>query len=142
MNSRDFRLAYIETVYNTAAYRFTLSSTDQGVELYGGRQYCVITAANPFSQTFSEAQNAVRNQHLKLEIERLGFEFDWSYGEQADQTWREDGVVIFDVPLEAALELARKFEQNAILYGKESKVALAWCDNEELEWFFALLELN
>jgi Protein of unknown function (DUF3293) len=142
MNSRDFRLAYFETIYNTAAYRFMLSSTDQGLEFYDGRRFSILTAANPFSQSFSDAENAARNDNLKLELEKLGFEFDWSYGEQADQTWREDGFVIFDAPLEVTLELARKFEQNAILYGIDSKVALAWCDNEELEWFFPQLQLD
>jgi Protein of unknown function (DUF3293) len=142
VNSRDFRLAYLETIYNTAAYRFVLSPTDQGLGLYDGRRFSILTAANPFSQPFSDAENAARNQAMKLEIEQLGFEIDWSYGEQADQSWREDGFVIFDAPLEVTFILARKFEQNAILYGEQSRVALAWCDNEELEWFFALLELN
>jgi Protein of unknown function (DUF3293) len=142
VNSRDFRLAYVETIYNTVAYRFTLSSTDQGLGLYDGRQFSILTAANPFSQQFSDDENAARHQSMKLEIEKLGFEFDWSYGEQSDQSWREDGFIVFDAPLEVTLEWARKFEQNAILHGLDSKVALAWCDNEELEWFFARLELD
>lgn len=135
-------MAYFETVYNTAAYRFTLSNTDQGLGLYDGRRFSVLTAANPFSQSFSDLENATRNQQLKLEIERLGFEHNWSYGEQADHSWREDGFVVFDAPLEVMLELGRKFEQNAILHGVDSKVALAWCENEELEWFFARLALD
>ncbi len=135
-------MAYLETVYNTAEYRFTASSTDQGLNLYEGRRFSILTAANPFSQQFSDLENAARNEQLKLELEKLGFEFDWSYGEQADQSWREDGFVIFDAPLAVTLELARNFEQNAILYGEQSKVALAWCDNEDLEWFFAQLALH
>ncbi len=119
-----------------------LSSTDQGLGLYDGRRFSILTAANPFSQSRSDLENAARNEQLKLELEKLGFEFDWSYGEQADQSWREDGFVIFDAPLKVTLELARKFDQNAILYGEESKVALAWCDNEELEWFFPQLQLD
>lgn len=140
MNSRDFRLAYIETVYNTAEHRFRLSSSDLGIELFAGRCFSVLTAANPFSRQLSDDENAVRNLELKLEIEKLGFEFDLSYGEQADHSWREGGFVIFDAPLEVMLVLGRKFGQNAILHGVDSKVALAWCDNEELEWFFARLE--
>ncbi len=135
-------MAYFETIYNTAAYRFTLSSTNRGLECYDGRRFSILTAANPFSQQFSDDENIARNNSLKLELEKSGFEFDWSYGEQADQTWREDGFIVFDAPFEVTLELARKFEQNAILYGFDSKVALAWCDNEELEWFFAQLQLD
>ena len=142
MNSRDFKLAYLETVYNTVAHRFTLSEEDLGLGLFAGRRFSVLTAANPFSKELSEAENAARNLEMQLEIEKLGFEHDWSYGEQSDQTWREDGFVIFDAPLEVTLELARKFEQNAILHGVDSRVALAWCDNEELEWYFAQLALN
>jgi Protein of unknown function (DUF3293) len=142
VNSRDFRAAYVETVYNTGEHRFRLSSQDLGVNLLEGRRFSVLTAANPFSQQLSDDENAARNFQLKLEIEKLGFEFDWSYGEQSDHSWREDGFIVFDAPLSVTLELARKFEQNAILYGEDSRVALAWCDNEELEWFFARLELD
>jgi Protein of unknown function (DUF3293) len=135
-------MAYIQTVYNTGEHRFRLTTADSSFQLLEGRRFSILTAANPFSRQLPDDENAVRNLELKLEIEKSGFEFDWSYGEQADQSWREDGFVIFDAPLEVTLELARKFEQNAILYGEDSKVALAWCDNEELEWFFALLELG
>jgi Protein of unknown function (DUF3293) len=142
VNSRDFGLAYIQTVYNTAEHRFRLARADIGVTLFEGRCFSVLTAANPFSQQFSDDENSVRNLEMKLEIEKMGFEHDWSYGEQSDHSWHEDGFVIFDAPLEVMLELGRKFEQNAILHGVDSKVALAWCDNEELEWFFARLELD
>jgi hypothetical protein len=135
-------MAYIQTVYNTNEYRFRLTSSDMAVELLEGRRFSILTAANPFSRQFSDDENAIRNLEMKLEIEKLGFEFDWSYGEQSDHSWREDGFVVFDAPLAVTLELARKFEQNAILHGIDSKVALAWCDNEELEWFFARLELD
>ena len=108
-----------------------------GLELFAGRRISVLTAANPFSKELSASENQARNLEMQLEIEKLGFEHDWSYGEQSDQTWREDGFVIFDAPLEVALDLGRKYEQNAILHGFDSRVALAWCDNEELEWFFA-----
>ncbi len=135
-------MAYFETVYNTAVHRFTLSSQDHGLELFVNRRFSVLTAANPFSQQLADHENAVRNADMKLEIEKLGFEHDWSYGEQADHSWREDGFVVFDAPLAVVLELGRKFEQNAILHGVDSKVALAWCDNEELEWFFANLALD
>jgi hypothetical protein len=135
-------MAYLQTVYNTGEYRFRLTTTDSTVELLEGRRFSILTAANPFSRQFSDDENAVRNQTMKLEIEKLGFEFDWSYGEQSDHSWREDGFVVFDAPLAVMLELGRKFEQNAILHGVDSKVALAWCDNEELEWFFAHLALD
>jgi Protein of unknown function (DUF3293) len=113
-----------------------------GVTLFEGRRFSVLTAANPFSRQLSDDENAVRNLEMKLEIEKMDYDFDWSYGEQSDHSWREDGFVIFDAPLEVMLELGRKFEQNAILHGVDSKVALAWCDNEKLEWFFARLELD
>jgi Protein of unknown function (DUF3293) len=135
-------MAYIQTVYNTAAHRFRLASSNMGVTLFEGRRFSVLTAANPFSRQLSDDENAVRNLEMKLEIEKMDYDFDWSYGEQSDHSWREDGFVIFDAPLEVMLELGRKFEQNAILHGVDSKVALAWCDNEKLEWFFARLELD
>jgi hypothetical protein len=135
-------MAYLQTVYNTAVHRFTLSSTDQGIQIFDGRRFSILTAANPFSQQFSDAQNVALNLEMKLEIEKLGFDFDWSYGEQSDHSWREDGFIVFDAPLVVMLELGREFEQNAILHGVDFKVALAWCDNEELEWFFAHLALD
>jgi hypothetical protein len=142
MNSRDFRVAYLETVYNTQTLRFTLSSTDFGITVFDGRRFCLITAANPFSQELTVAQNGERNLELERQIKDLGYEFSWSYGEQSDQSWREDGFVIFDLTLETAMLLARRFDQNAILFGEQSRVALVWCDNEELEWFFVRQEID
>ena len=102
----------------------------------------LLTAANPFSQELTLAENGERNLELERQIKALGLGYSWSYGEQSDSSWREDGFVIFDVSLETAMLLARTFDQNAILYGQDARVALAWCDNEELEWFFVRLELD
>jgi hypothetical protein len=135
-------MAYIETVYNTSTHRFRLSEEDLGLEMFAGRRFSVLTAANPFSKELTATENTARNLGLQLEIVKLGYEHSWSYGEQADHSWREDGFVIFDAPLEVVLGLGRKHQQNAILHGTESRVALAWCDNEELEWFFARLALD
>ena len=142
MNSRDFRVAYLETVYVTETLRFTLSSTDFGITVFEGRRFCLLTAANPFSQELTLAENGERNLELERQIKALGLGYSWSYGEQSDSSWREDGFVIFDVSLETAMLLARTFDQNAILYGQDARVALAWCDNEELEWFFVRLEID
>ncbi len=155
--ARLHRAAYLETTYhvledsltnsplNDGEYllrevAFTLSAMPSTDRLFDDRSFALITAANPRSEMFDELQNRERNSRLHLELERRGISNGSSYGTDKAKTWREDGFVLWDVVPALALELGRMFEQNAIVYGKDGRVALGWCDvlnlDEALEWFF------
>jgi hypothetical protein len=136
MNSKDHRQSYLETIYHAGDEAFTLSARGTGEAIFGGRRFTLITAQNPFSQPLPDAENAKRNNQMRLEIETRGWAYGDSSGSSPDQTWREDGFVIWDAPVQDVLELGRRFEQNAIVYGEADRVALGWCDTGELEWFY------
>jgi Protein of unknown function (DUF3293) len=136
MNPKDYRQSYLETIYRAGDEAFTLSTSKTGVVLFQGRRFALITAQNPFSQLLSETENADRNQRMRLEIQAQGWAYGDSSGIAADQHWREDGFVIWDAPVEQVLELGRRFEQNAIVFGDGERVALGWCATNKLEWFY------
>ena len=139
MNPRDFRSAYLETVYTAGGISWVFSPVDAGLELNGGRRFTLVTAANPRSEAWSDADNAGRNQQMQLEIAANGWAFETSVGSSPQGDWREQGFLIWDAPLDEIVSVGRKFGQNAICYGEAGRVALVWCDDGQLEWFYAKL---
>ena len=137
MNPKDFRDAYLETVYAAGGISWVFSPEASGLELYGGRAFALVTAANPRSEAWSDADNARRNANMQLEIAARGWAFEASLGSSPHGDWREHGLLIWDAPLEDVLKIGQSYGQNAICYGEAGRVALVWCDDGELEWFYA-----
>ena len=137
MNPKDFRSAYLETVYTAGDISWVFSPVDARLELYDGRRFALITAANPRSEAWSEADNAERNQRMQLEIVAKGWAFEESVGSSENGDWREQGFLIWDAPLDEVVKIGREYGQNAICYGYAGRVALVWCDDGDLEWFYA-----
>ena len=137
MNPKDFRSAYLETVYTAGGISWLFSPIDTGLELYDGRRFALITAANPRSEAWSDADNDQRNEAMRLEIAAKGWAFEESVGSSPSGDWRESGCLIWDAPLEAVLKIGQSHGQNAICYGEAGRVALVWCDDGETEWFYA-----
>jgi hypothetical protein len=137
MNPKDFRSAYLDTVYDAGGVRFQYSETNTGLVLYSGKRFTLMTAANPRSQNLSDADNAERNAQMRAAIQASGRGFEASLGMSPDGSWQEHGFLIWDAPLIEVLKLGRTFGQNAIVYGELGRIALAWCDDELMEWFYA-----
>ena len=137
---RAFRRAYLETIYYTAGTAFRLSSEPTNTRLFEGRAFGLITAANPFSMVLSDAENRARNHRMQRILEQHNLVFGPSLGTNGTRDWQEHGFVIWDVPETFVLNLGQQFNQNAIVYGVGRQVALAWCVDHTLEWFYAQLE--
>jgi hypothetical protein len=138
MTSTDpkiFRSAYLETIYTADGVSFKFSDLETRVPLYNGRRFGLITAANPRSKALSDARNDALNLELKSRVISCGWAFTDSLGHDPSGAWREPGLLIWDATLEDVLALGRDFGQNAVVYGESGRVALAWCDTGELEWF-------
>ena len=86
MNPKNFRSAYLETVYTAGGVSWVFSPEPSGLELYGGRTFALITAANPRSEAWSDADNARRNAAMRLEIAARGWAFGASHG-SASAPW-------------------------------------------------------
>lgn len=140
LNPRNHRRAYLETIFSAHGVAFRLSDEPTGARLYEGRTFTLITNSNPRSLRLTDAENAARNLTMQRELERSSLSFGSSLGTSRDGTWHEQGFIIWDTPPDVTLEIGRRHEQNAIVFGRQDRVALGWCDDHELEWMYARLE--
>ena len=138
MNPRALSTAYTTAVYKAGGLAFTLDVEETGDILFSGRAFAIVTAHNPRSEKLPDEENERRHKELERVLLERRATFGPSMGESPDGAWREEGVVVYDVSFEGALELGRMFEQHAVLYGEGERVALVWCDGE-LEWFYPRL---
>lgn len=138
-------LEHYEEVYGDAIYyasdnaedlAFTLSERETGATLFGGRAFTLVTAQNPQSTPLSDEENQERNEGLEHHLLEKGYEYGPSLGKSTDGSWEEAGFTVFDLSLGNALELGRQFGQHAVVYGEAERVALAWCEDGRLEWFY------
>lgn len=76
-----------------------------------------ITACNPFSQTFDEAANAVRQAALARELTQRSLLYIDGIGQHPSNQWPgEASFLVFGLTLEAARTLGARLEQNAIVW--------------------------
>ena len=76
-----------------------------------------ITACNPFSAQFSDADNAERQAALALELRRRSLLFVDGLGQHSSNDWLgEPSHLVLGLTLEAAKTLGRRLEQNAIVW--------------------------
>jgi len=90
---------------------------DRVLEARGVDTAVIVTAFNPRSVVLSEAENTARHARLTgmLESRDLGY----ALGEGRDPTghWKAElECVVFGISLETGLEIARRFDQNAIVW--------------------------
>ncbi len=142
-SARAFSDAYTTAIYKAGGLAFALDVEETGAVLFSGRAFVIVTAHNPRSEKLSGEENERRHRELERVLLERRAAFGPSVGESPDGAWREEGVVVYDVSLEGALELGRRFEQHAVLYGQGGRVALVWCDrvwcDGGLEWFYPRL---
>lgn len=102
--------------------------------------WCFITAANPNSKLLGAAENADRNEALQARIEAAGLEFlhgegrgetrgearGETSGEGNDEAgnWpAEPSFLVLGLSRECSVELARAFEQVAVVFGEIGRAA-------------------
>ena len=138
-------LEHYEEVYGDAIYyasdnaedhAFTLSKRETGATLFGGRAFTLVTAQNPQSTPLSDKENRERNERLEHYLLKQSYTYGPSLGKSTDGSWEEAGFTVFDLSLGDALQLGRQFGQHAVVYGEGGRVALAWCEDGRLEWFY------
>lgn len=139
MEAQAFSQAYALALYKTPTLTFTLTDNPTQTILFSNNPYSIITAHNPYSQKLSRKENERRHEQLENILQERGLEHSPSTGESPDGSWREEGFIIFDISLDDALDIGKGFEQHAIVYGQGNRVALAWCEDKRLEWFYPLL---
>jgi hypothetical protein len=89
--------------------------------------WAILTACNPASARFTEAQNALRQKALAADLAALGLPF--FPGENRDETGQWPMEPAFFIPGLAraeALRLAQKYGQNAFVQGLSGMPRLLW----------------
>jgi hypothetical protein len=77
----------------------------------------IVTAYNPRSVVLSDAENQARHQALMEVLRQRGLDFEIGEGRDPGGHWKaEIECVAYGISLEAGLELARSFDQNAIVF--------------------------
>lgn len=90
---------------------------DRVLGQHGTATAVVVTAYNPRSVVLPEAENRARHARLTALLEDRGF--DYVLGEGRDPTghWKAElECIVFGISAEIGLEIARGFDQNAVVF--------------------------
>lgn len=79
--------------------------------------WAFVSACNPYSIAISAEENEKRHSTLTEMVQAAGWRFLQGEGRSADGTWVEKSLFILDISKKEAQQLARKFEQNAFVFG-------------------------
>jgi len=101
---------------------------DATLHTLGIAEWAMVTAYNPRSKQLLPIENRERQERLGAEIGALGFAC-WPGENIADDGgWpAETSALVLGIGREVAMELARRFEQHAIVVGRVGEAAeLVW----------------
>lgn len=101
---------------------------DSILDGYSAGAWAFITACNPFSNPLSDRENQERMLDLERHIRSGGWRFMPGYGKGDDGQWpAEPSMLVVDISPDDAVDVARKYGQNAIVYGRRGDPArLLW----------------
>lgn len=104
---------------------------DEIIIKHNSNAWAFITAYNPYSRVLTNDENRVRHEELKdLTKNYMTFE---GHGVGEDPTWEAElSLFIIGISKDDALKIGKKFEQNAIVYGKFNNSPELLILNEEL----------
>lgn len=127
---RRLRDAYLRTDYVVKTPRIVIrvGVTNRRLEAWlereGHRYWAFLTAWNPRSKPLRRTENEARQRRLVAELRGRGLSFRHGVGRPRTTGWKsEPSLLVLGIPARDALELASRFEQNAILTGARGGVA-------------------
>lgn len=92
------------------------------------RHVHLITAHNPRSRLLRHSENQERNRLLHDDLTRAGLHVVAATNRSAHSSWREDSYAVLDADTDTILDLARRYEQNAILHWTPGRIRVVWTD--------------
>ena len=84
---------------------------------------CYITAHNPFGRLLSKTENETRNAELRLELAEQYRIYEGVGIDPAGEWEGEQSIFALGVSLSAATDLAKRYEQNAVVFVDEALLA-------------------
>ena len=134
----ELHAAYLDTAYRVDGPdgSFTIHVGERSNPLEkllseeGVRHWAFVTACNPHSQQLPDDQNAVRMSHLIADISVAGLGFHPGEAIARATSWPpEPSLLILDIAESSAIELARRYGQNAIVCGAAGEAPrLVWIE--------------
>ena len=116
--------AYKQTTYAVPSVKINIRIgekcplLDQLLQKLERRSWCFVTAWNPQSKLLSDEENKTRNDKLKESLIQSGYIYYDSLGIGDDGQWPpEESFLVIGIDLEDAKGLAKKWQQNAIVFG-------------------------
>jgi len=99
----------------------------------GASTWAILTACNPASQLLAASENAERQSQLECALLEQGFLTFAGENVTADEGWpNEESCFVAGIDLKNSLALARRFGQNALVFGAADGVAhLVWLNEEK-----------
>lgn len=128
--------AYLHTTYRVLAADETIDIRigavnpvlDSLLQMRQVQTWAFVTASNPRSRKLSIESNAERNDAMKKSLREAGWRYLAALGVPDRQDWRpEHSVLIPGIGRDEAVALGRRWEQNAIVFGKTG-------ESPELVW--------
>lgn len=137
---RELQAAYLDADYwvDGPAGRFAVrvgefcSPLDTLLRHEHSTNWAYITACNPHSQQLSIENNAIRMNHLVADLSVAGQRFYPGEGAAGGGSWPpEPSLLILDLDEAAAIALARRYGQLAIVAGRIGEPArLVWVSTD------------
>lgn len=87
------------------------------------RYWSLITAYNPHSLELSPLQNLLRQQSLIAQVINMGIPYRYGRNRSSDHLWIEDSLLLCADDYLSMTELAKKYDQTAIVIGKSGNPA-------------------
>lgn len=118
--------AYLNSSYTYSQTRLHLDPSPHDLPIVFPERWAMVTAYNPESRQQTAEENQKRHEDLEAQVRQMGFPVDHYVAGEGE--WEEPGYLIRGIPLAAAAQLGKDFEQNAVLFGVGARVALVWLD--------------
>ena len=106
-------------------------SLDRLLDAQNQRCWAYVTAWNPQSKRLADAKNREANELLRRELQDAGYTVYSGRGKPDDPAWEpETSMLAIGVSREEALQLGRRFRQNAVVWGERGgRAELLDCRN-------------
>jgi hypothetical protein len=139
----------LEKVYRASNYRVDLGNTHLVIRIdqphaevdallahHGCLSWTFLTAYNPGSLLLPAVENRVRQERMQREVNAAGWVFYPGEGVGTDGWPGEESLLVLGIDVTAALALARRHGQLALVFGRRGETAqLLWTrpDKEGVE---------
>ncbi len=117
--------AYLNSTYITKKPDLTIKigEANQSLNLFlfdnNSFFWTFISASNPYSTVLSDDENELLYNDLIENVKTMKLRYCEGLGIPSDDQWKaEKSLLILDISKKEAIELGKKYNQNAIIFGK------------------------